>query len=75
MSEKITLYSTGCPQCKILKHMLEKNHIEYEECTDKSIMLRLGFDAVPVLEVEGRYLDSKQAQKYIHEGVLPNEEQ
>lgn len=75
MTEKVILYSTGCPQCKVLKYMLDKKQVKYEECTDKSIMLQLGFDVVPVLEVEGRYLNAKQAQKYLYEGVLPYEEQ
>lgn len=74
-NQKVILYSTGCPQCRVLKGMLDKQQVEYEECTDRSTMLRLGFDSVPVLEVEGRYLNAKQAQKYLYEGVLPYEEQ
>lgn len=75
MSKTIILYSTGCPQCRILKSLLDRHSIPYCECNDVALMREKGFDTVPVLEVNGEYLNSKEAQKFVCEGVFGNEEQ
>ena len=72
---KVVLYSTNCPQCRVLKTLLERHAITYSECNDVALMREKGFDAVPVLEVDGKYLNASEAQKFVCEGVLPNEKQ
>lgn len=61
----MTLYSSNCPKCKILKEKLDAKHIEYELKTDVDEMISLGFTFVPVLEVSGKYLNFAEALKYI----------
>ena len=34
----ITLYSTGCPNCRLLKEKLDRFGKQYETVTDTSIM-------------------------------------
>lgn len=64
----VKLYTTGCPKCKVLEKKLEEKGISYEhiydfdskELTDK------GFYSMPVLEVEGEYLDFKKAIDWVN---------
>jgi glutaredoxin len=45
----ITLYSTGCPKCKVLKRKLEDLSIDFRVLYDMDRLLELGFMEVPVL--------------------------
>lgn len=65
MEEKIILYSTGCYKCKQLKMRLEEAGIRYSEVNDVDAMLTLGFKNVPMLAVDGEYLDYTQANTWI----------
>lgn len=63
---KIILYSTGCVKCKELKMLLDKKSISYELCDSVDEMLKLGFDKVPVLYINGDYMDFEAAKKWIN---------
>lgn len=67
MNKSILLYSTGCPACNILKNMLKKAEISFDEHTSVEEMLSLGFTKVPVLSVDGINLDYDAAKKWIEE--------
>ena len=58
---KVTLYSTGCPQCKVLKQKLDEAGVEYNIIGDIDLMLSKGLTAAPVLEVDGEMMSFKQA--------------
>lgn len=62
-----TIYSTGCPRCKILKAKMDQKHLEYEECTDVDKMLKIGIKSVPVLGVEDKLLTFEEAVKFVNE--------
>lgn len=63
------LYSTGCVNCKSLKDELDAKQIEYVECNDVSKMLELGFDKVPMLEIEvGVFLDYESSLDWANGG-------
>lgn len=40
----ITLYSTGCPQCKILEKKLDMNNYKYDKIEDEDIMIAKGLN-------------------------------
>ena len=63
----VKLYTTHCPQCKVLETKLERAGIEYVQNDDVSLMTKLGFKSVPVLEVNGEYLNFSQAIKWVNE--------
>ena len=63
----VKLYTTHCPQCKVLETKLERAGIEYVQNDDVSLMTELGFKSVPVLEVNGEYLNFSQAIKWVNE--------
>ena len=67
MKQLIILYSTGCPKCKVLESKLEAKKIKYSECNDINIMVEKGFQFVPVLEINGEYLDFKKAIDWVEE--------
>lgn len=51
---KAVLYSTGCPRCKTLKTLLDREGVQYEEVSDIDKMESLGIMTVPVLEFGGK---------------------
>lgn len=70
MSEQtVILYSTGCPQCKVLKAKLDAAQISYEVCSDVDAMKALGITSVPMLNVNGALLGMKDAMVWIKEGA------
>lgn len=64
---KITLYSTGCPQCKVLKDKLISKGISFTENTDREQMMSMNFVRVPILEVDGVRMNFAEANKWINE--------
>lgn len=65
--DQITLFSTGCPKCNVLKKKLNATGIEYTEINDTNIMNEMGIDAVPVLKVNDKLLSYMDAVKYIND--------
>ena len=63
----ITLYTTNCPKCRILEQKLKSKNIEYEEFTDVNKMIEMGFNMMPILDVDGIVMDFGTANKWINE--------
>lgn len=64
----ITLYSTGCPQCSVLKKKLDQANIEYSINTDQATMLAMGLVSVPALQVNDTTIyNFSDAVKWIKE--------
>lgn len=66
----VTLYSTGCPKCKVLKKKLEAANINYTEVTDTDKIYQIcnstGFDSVPIIAIEdGHILDFNRAIAWV----------
>lgn len=59
------LYSTGCPQCNVLKEKLQAANIEYTIISDAEVMASMGIDKVPVLEVDGVKMGLLAANEWI----------
>ena len=64
---QITLYSTGCPKCKVLVAKLNAKNIKYNTVSDVDIIISKGISTVPVLEVNGTIMDFKTAVEWINE--------
>lgn len=62
---KVTLYTSGCPMCKVLKSKLDKKGIDYEVVDDIETMKAMGFMSVPKLDVDGTIYDFKEAVNWI----------
>lgn len=62
----IKLYTTHCPKCKVLEMKLMSKNIEYQECTDEKEMVDKNILSVPVLEIDGKYLNFSEANTWIN---------
>ena len=67
IENEIILYSTGCPKCKILESKLQSKGVYYTKNTSVDEMMQLGFTNVPILKVNGEYLDFGKSIKWINE--------
>lgn len=67
MEEKVILWSTHCPRCKVLEVKLKQKNIAFEENTNVDEMTAKGFKEAPKLEVCGVVMDFKQAVDWIKE--------
>lgn len=74
MDNKITLYSTNCPRCKVLKAKLDEKGIPYELCTDTKTMYSRGFLEAPVLEVDDELMNFRAAINFVNEYVAPEDD-
>ena len=64
--EKMILYTTGCPKCRILEKKLSDKGIGFEKCDDKEAMNSLGIVSVPVVRLDdGRLLGYFEAVQYL----------
>lgn len=62
----MTLFKTEmCPKCKILQAKLDEKGLDYEKSDNMQELIDLGFKTVPVLEVDGEYMDFGKAMKWI----------
>ena len=66
---KVVLYTVHCPKCKILEKKLEQSEIKYDVCEDLDLMLAKGFQTAPVLDVDGRIMEFKEAVQWIKEQI------
>lgn len=62
----IILYSTHCPQCIILENMLKELNISYIENNDTETMIEMGFKSVPMLQVNDKIMNMKDAMAWIN---------
>ena len=73
--ELITLYSTNCPKCKIISKKLMQAGISFNivDCKENTkaidMLSEKGFRQMPILQVGDKFLDFKQANTWINEGV------
>ncbi len=63
----ITLYSTGCSKCNILKTKLASKGIVFEENNDVDQMQALGMLEAPALMVGSELLSFVDAVKWVNE--------
>lgn len=61
----LILYTNHCPRCKVLEQKLKEKNIAYETCTDVKKMLDMGMKEAPMLEVDDRLLEFKDAMQYV----------
>ena len=62
----ITLYSTGCPKCKVLIMKLNKKGVQYVINNNVDEMLEKGLLSAPYLEVDGTMYNFTEANTWIN---------
>ena len=63
----ITLYSTNCPKCNVLKQKLQSLNINFEISYNIDELIELGFMEAPILKVNDQYLNFSKAVNWIKE--------
>lgn len=66
MDNKIILYSTGCPKCRVLKNKLKSMGVQFEENESVEVMESMGIIEVPVLSVNGELLEFGKAIQWVN---------
>ena len=62
----ITLYTTHCPRCKVLKAKLDGENIDYEVVEGEEAIREKGFVATPLLEVDDKVLTFAEAMQWVN---------
>lgn len=64
----VTLYSTGCPRCNVLKKKLEQMDFQYQVNESVDEMLSLGICSAPMLDTgDGNLLDFTSAINWLNQ--------
>lgn len=61
----VTLYTSGCFNCKRLEKRLDDAGVVYGISNDTDRLKSLGFDTVPVLQVDDKYMAFKEAIEWV----------
>ena len=62
----IIMYTTHCPQCKVLERKLENKGVEYTVVDNVEVMVELGIKAAPVLSIDGVLMNFKESVNWIN---------
>lgn len=63
----VTLYSTGCPKCKVLASKLESAGVQFDVESNVDKMQSMGMRSLPMLSVNGDLMDFTTAVKWANE--------
>lgn len=63
---KVMLYTTHCPQCRVLEKLLIDKGIEFEIVEDVELMRAMNIISVPQLQVNGTLMNMAMAVKWIN---------
>ena len=61
----IVLYSTGCPNCKVLERLLKRQNVDFVISDDIEELIKKGFQTAPVLSVDGELKQFKEAIDWV----------
>lgn len=64
--EKIILYSTGCPKCKVLESKLNAKGVTYDTVSDIEEIEKTGFSEVPLMKIGDSLLDFRSAVNWVN---------
>lgn len=62
----ITLFSTGCPKCKVLEKKLNDKQIQYNTETNVDKMLELDITQIPALMIDGKIYKFTDAVRWVN---------
>ena len=61
----VTLYTTGCPRCKVLEAKLNEAGITFGVVNDPQKIMEMGFTTAPIMTVDGTVYTFKEAINWI----------
>ena len=66
MNTVIFYHTETCPQCRMVKMLLDKYCIDHESCTDVEEMKRKNITHTPAIEVNGTLLQGKPMMDWVN---------
>ena len=68
--DKVILYTTNCPKCKVLEKKLEDKNIDFEivDNVDKVLEIadKFGIMSAPILSVDGNIMEFNKAINWVN---------
>lgn len=64
--DKIVLFTTGCPKCRVIESKLASKGVAFEKVDDIDRMEQAGVRSVPSMLVDGRLMAFKEANDYVN---------
>ena len=61
----ITIYTTGCPRCKVLETKLNQAGLKFGVVNDPKKIMEMGFVTAPVMTVDGKPFGFKEAIEWV----------
>ena len=68
----ITLYTTGCPRCKVLETKLNQAGLNFGVVNDPKKIIEMGFVTAPAMTVDGKPFGFKEAIEWINDHEVEN---
>lgn len=62
----VTLYSNGCPKCKVLKRKLEANNIKFVENNKVEELIPFGIKSLPALKFGDELMNFVAANNWVN---------
>ena len=62
----ITLFTTGCPKCRVLEKKLTDAGIDFNISNDIQEVIDQGFMTAPILKTDDTYLEFKEAVDWVN---------
>lgn len=72
---KVVLYGNNCPKCRILAEKLSLKNIDFEENNNVESLISMGFMSIPVLEVDGNFMNFQEANSWVNNQKLISEQE
>lgn len=66
MNNKLVLYTTNCPKCRILEKKLQEKNISFSICNDVEEMKKENIYSAPHLKVNDKLLSFYEATQYVN---------
>lgn len=63
----ITLYTIGCPQCRVLEKKLKDAGLDFDIETNEEVMMQKGFIQSPMLQVNDSVYNFSEAINWLKE--------
>lgn len=70
--ETLTLYTNGCPKCKVIESKLKAKNIKFVENNNVEELISYGIQSLPVLKVGEKFLSFVEANAWVNNAPSQN---
>ncbi len=72
--EILTLYTNGCPKCKVIESKLRAKNIKFIKNDNVEELIYHGIQSLPVLKVEEKFLSFVDANTWVNNAPSQSED-